>query len=155
MVYLAFSNSETVRLATLEGFSFYKVRVSGPVTNANVRATCEAAGLGFPCHYRHETACGISLYWSPACTGIVFSKDDDFTCTTVQFLSYALCGTAASYRCPPLDHTFVYIPLSVHNDSAWGTDVGAAAWPVNGADYSDMFALCVGNYLHSITLYKL
>ncbi|CAH1245795.1 NOTCH2 [Branchiostoma lanceolatum] len=47
---LAESVGEQVFLATHDNWHFYKIRATGPMTNANVRATCEAAGMGYPCH---------------------------------------------------------------------------------------------------------
>ncbi|XP_078575131.1 uncharacterized protein LOC144861237 [Branchiostoma floridae x Branchiostoma japonicum] len=109
-------DGQRVYLTTQGGWSFYKVRTSGPMTNANVKATCEAAGMRYPCH----------------------------SSAALPFLSCReTCGAFEDFSsCQPLDDTSVYIPGWRSDNSAYGVDYETHTGDVHGANYHNMYALC-------------
>ncbi|CAH1257312.1 NOTCH1 [Branchiostoma lanceolatum] len=133
----AFSQGEQEYLTTLEGWDLFKVRASGLMTNANVKATCEAEGLWHPCYYTgHGTCTGV---WTSEC--VTLDGSDGGSCRTLSVLSNSLCGTADAHECKALDDTFVYQPGS---QSAYGVDFDTGHWGMEGANHTDKYALCAG-----------
>ncbi|XP_035671883.1 fibropellin-1-like [Branchiostoma floridae] len=134
------SQGQPVYLTTHDGWSFYKIPVSGQMTNANVKATCEAAGMSYPCHYSGGGRC--THHWTSGC---IRFRDDGVICDTQDLLSPNLCGSlvTVAWLCQPLDDTFVYYPGGWQgHDSAWGVDVDTHNWALPGANYNNMYALC-------------
>ncbi|XP_078582422.1 uncharacterized protein LOC144865499 isoform X1 [Branchiostoma floridae x Branchiostoma japonicum] len=129
--------SQTVYLTTHDGWSFYKIPVSGPMTNANVKATCEAAGMRYPCVWSGTAQC--NTFWRSDC---IAYDDAGTSCRTQEVLSANLCGTTDSRDCQPLDDTFVYSPGWRSDNSAWGVDYQTHTHELRGADYNNMYALC-------------
>ncbi|XP_035671980.1 fibropellin-1-like, partial [Branchiostoma floridae] len=130
-------------LTTVDTWSFFKVQASGQMTNANVKATCEAAGMRYPCY--HSGTDGCTSAWTPGC--ITFD-DAGFSYRTHSVLSAKLCGSTDGYgsRCEPLDDTFVYMPIYVPAlDSSWGVDYQTHTYGLYGANYHNKYALCAGN----------
>eukprot|EP00058_Branchiostoma_floridae_P005557 XP_002591045.1 hypothetical protein BRAFLDRAFT_69402 [Branchiostoma floridae] len=110
------------------------------MTNANVKATCEAAGMSYPCHYSGGGRC--THHWTSGC---IRFRDDGVICDTQDLLSPNLCGSlvTVAWLCQPLDDTFVYYPGGWQgHDSAWGVDVDTHNWALPGANYNNMYALC-------------
>eukprot|EP00058_Branchiostoma_floridae_P005482 XP_002590970.1 hypothetical protein BRAFLDRAFT_69479 [Branchiostoma floridae] len=127
-------------LTTVDTWSFFKVQASGQMTNANVKATCEAAGMRYPCY--HSGTDGCTSAWTPGC--ITFD-DAGFSYRTHSVLSAKLCGSTDGYgsRCEPLDDTFVYMPIYVPAlDSSWGVDYQTHTYGLYGANYHNKYALC-------------
>ncbi|XP_035671881.1 fibropellin-3-like [Branchiostoma floridae] len=107
------------------------------MTNANVKVTCEAAGMSYPCHYSGGDGCAPHS-WTSDC--IVYD-DAGAGCVTHWVLSANLCGDTDAKQCQPLDETFVYIPNWRSDDSACGV-VQDTLWCAYGADYRNMYAVC-------------
>ncbi|XP_035671876.1 neurogenic locus notch homolog protein 1-like [Branchiostoma floridae] len=110
------------------------------MTNFKVKATCEAAGMRYPCHYSGRNGCP-GAHWTSDC----ITYDDggiDIYCRTPSVLSANLCGHTDPKRCQPLDDTFSYHPNWLSDGSAWGVDYDTHTWELHGADYSNMYALC-------------
>ncbi|XP_078574326.1 uncharacterized protein LOC144860792 [Branchiostoma floridae x Branchiostoma japonicum] len=128
-------------LTTVDTWSFFKVQASGQMTSANVKATCEAAGMRYPCFWSGGHGCTDSLYWASGC---ITYDDVRVSCGTHWVLSAKLCGNTNYMYCQPLDDTFVYCPSCWSNDhiSAWGVDYDTHTSTLHGADYSNMYALC-------------
>ncbi|KAI8512856.1 calcium ion binding [Branchiostoma belcheri] len=127
-------------LATVDNWNFYKVQASGPMYNYNIRSTCEAAGMRFPCHYSGSAGCTTSTYWTSDC---ITYDDAGVNCNTFPVLSVNLCGDIDPKYCQPLDETFVYSPGRWSDDSACGVDYETHAYCLHGANYNNMYALCV------------
>ncbi|XP_078581452.1 laminin subunit gamma-3-like [Branchiostoma floridae x Branchiostoma japonicum] len=127
---------QRVYLTTIGSWSFYKVRASGPMTSANVKFTCEAAGMRYPCFASGRCTGG----WTPDC----IKYDDSFiSCETHWVLSFHLCGHDNPYRCEPLDDTFVYMDDWWSDGSACGMKYNTDKWwCVTGADVNNLYALC-------------
>ncbi|XP_078667238.1 uncharacterized protein LOC144909056 [Branchiostoma floridae x Branchiostoma belcheri] len=125
-------------LTTVDGWSFFKVRAVGAMTNMEVKVTCEAAGMRYPCHGPGGPGC--TRYWTSDC--ITYDVDAGVSCYTHRVLSENLCGNTIPWHCQPLDDTFVYIPGWRSDDSACGVDYDTHTWCAPGADYNDMYALC-------------
>ncbi|XP_078697540.1 uncharacterized protein LOC144925427 [Branchiostoma floridae x Branchiostoma belcheri] len=126
---------QQVYLTTLDIWSFYKVRAIGPMTNTNVKFTCEQAGLKYPCH---TSGTGCNMFWHSGC---IAWDDTDVNCYTLLALSDKLCGTSKTLDCPPLEETFVYIGGWQRDDSAYG-GYGSDTPYLPGANYNDKYALC-------------
>ncbi|XP_066275060.1 fibropellin-1-like [Branchiostoma lanceolatum] len=109
------------------------------MTNANVKAACEAAGMGYPCYWSGSDGCTYSDYWTSGC---ITYDDAGVSCRTNDVLSASLCGTTDYRQCQPLDDTFVYIPAWLSDDSAAGVDYETHHWALQGANYNNMYALC-------------
>eukprot|EP00058_Branchiostoma_floridae_P005497 XP_002590985.1 hypothetical protein BRAFLDRAFT_69464 [Branchiostoma floridae] len=124
-------------LTTVATWNFFKVQVSGQMTNANVKATCEAAGMRYPCY--HSGSDGCTYHWTSGC---IAYDDAGVSCNTHWVLSARLCGTTDPRSCQPLDDTFVYCPVCRTDDSAWGVDYETHTHSLHGADYNNMYALC-------------
>ncbi|XP_066276551.1 delta-like protein 4 [Branchiostoma lanceolatum] len=120
--------------------AFYRIRATGAMTNTNVKATCEAAGMSFPCYYSND-ACQSGVHWTSVC---VSYNAVDGECRTPFVLANALCGASPDHgaSCRPLDDIFVYYPYRAYGDSAWGTDYDTTTYGLNGENFNDKFALC-------------
>eukprot|EP00058_Branchiostoma_floridae_P005487 XP_002590975.1 hypothetical protein BRAFLDRAFT_69474 [Branchiostoma floridae] len=125
-------------LAMVGNWSFFNVQASGQMTNANVKATCEAAGMRYPCYHTGRDGC-TNRYWSSNC--IVFD-DTLVSCETFLVLSENLCGHTDPPHCQPLDDTFVYIPAWLTDGSATGVDYETHTDHLHGAYYSNKYAMC-------------
>eukprot|EP00058_Branchiostoma_floridae_P005496 XP_002590984.1 hypothetical protein BRAFLDRAFT_69465 [Branchiostoma floridae] len=123
-------------LTTLDTWGFFKVQVSGQMTNANVKATCEAAGMRYPCHSSGD---GCTDWWTYDC---ITYDDAGVSCETHRVLSANLCGTTDSRSCQTLDDTFVNIPGWRSDDSAYGVDYETHTWALYGGNYYNKYALC-------------
>ncbi|XP_019639756.1 PREDICTED: fibropellin-3-like [Branchiostoma belcheri] len=126
----------SVYLSSWSGWGFYKVKVTGPMTNVNVKSTCEAAGMQYPCFGRdgdfHD-----GIYWEPGC--ITYSADG-ISNHIQTILSAHLCVEYNPLICPALHDLFVVRP-DLATDSAQGHDV-VSNTGVQGSGVSDKYALC-------------
>ncbi|CAH1256476.1 Hypp1664 [Branchiostoma lanceolatum] len=135
------AQGEKVYLTTVDRWKFYKVRASGAMTNANVKSTCEAARMRYPCYWSGTGSC-TSTYWGSGC---IRFDDGGVHCRTLSVLSHVLCGSAAGFgSCQPLDATFVYLPNWHSDGSAPGMDADTGTSGLFGAHYYNKWALCVG-----------
>ncbi|KAI8495878.1 hypothetical protein Bbelb_262940 [Branchiostoma belcheri] len=132
-------------LTTLGGWNFYKIPTSGPMTNANVRAACESAGMWNPCS---DTGYGTCRHGRSDC--IAFDGGSA-SCRTLNVISDLLCGNIEPETCKPLDDTFVYSPGWQSDDSALGVDYDTGHWGTEGANYNDKYALCAGHHEYLTT----
>ncbi|XP_035671967.1 fibropellin-1-like [Branchiostoma floridae] len=137
-------------LTTVDTWSFFKVQVSGQMTNANVKATCEAAGMRYPCFFSGSINDGCTQYWTSGCIeyevqsfpSCCLPRARD-TCYTMTVLTVNLCGDTHTGDCQPLDDTFVYMPnWNSGDDSAYGVDYDTHHSSLHGVDYNNMYALC-------------
>ncbi|XP_019639755.1 PREDICTED: fibropellin-1-like [Branchiostoma belcheri] len=124
-------------LTTVDGWSFFKVRTAGSMSNMKVKATCEAIGMRYPCHMSGREGC--TRYWTSGC---ITYDDAGVSCYTHLVLSANLCGTTDYRYCQPLDDTFVNLPGYWSDDSAWGVDYETHTLELQGANYNNMYALC-------------
>ncbi|XP_078661784.1 uncharacterized protein LOC144905847 [Branchiostoma floridae x Branchiostoma belcheri] len=141
IVWLDSSHGQPEYLTTVDGWSFFKVRTAGSLTNYKIKATCEAVGLSYPC-YRSGTE-GCTTNWGSGC--ITYDEGGASVasnCRTHWVLSEILCGTTNPQYCAPLDDTFVYTPDWLSDDSAWGVDYQTHTCCLEGANYNKMYALC-------------
>ncbi|XP_035674733.1 uncharacterized protein LOC118414651 [Branchiostoma floridae] len=140
-------------LTTVNDRLFFKIRVSGPMTNANVKATCEAEGMRYPCYLSGTAGCinvtNGTTYWTEDC---ITYGDTGVSCYTHEVLSANLCGDTNYNYCQSLDDTFVYIPGGQSDDSAWGLDYDNHTWGLRGANYNNMYALCAAEKVYLTTL---
>ncbi|XP_066275716.1 fibropellin-1-like isoform X1 [Branchiostoma lanceolatum] len=125
-------------LTTVGNLNFFKVQVSGQMTNANVKATCEAAGMRYPCHNLGTGQC--TQWWTSDC--ITLDALDGTHCNTLWALSANLCGTEDPRYCQPLDDTFLNIPHWQSDDSAYGVDYETHSYNLEGTDYSNKYTVC-------------
>ncbi|XP_019619024.1 PREDICTED: cubilin-like [Branchiostoma belcheri] len=144
-VELNYTSHSQVYLTTIGEWNFYKIPTSGPMTNANVRAACESAGLWNPCS---DTGYGTCRHGRSDC--VVFDGGSA-SCRTLNVISDRLCGNIEPQTCKPLDDTFVYSPGWQSDDSAFGVDYDTGHWGMTGADYTDKYALCVGHHEYLTT----
>ncbi|CAH1256484.1 NOTCH1 [Branchiostoma lanceolatum] len=131
------AQDQPVYLTTVDGWQFYKFRTAGQMTDTNVKAACESAGMRYPCHYSGSDGC--SSNWVSGC---ITYDDAGVSCATHWVLSANLCGTTDPRHCQPLDDTFVYMHGLYSDDSAWGVDYETHAYNLHGEDYNNMYALC-------------
>ncbi|XP_078667626.1 uncharacterized protein LOC144909481 [Branchiostoma floridae x Branchiostoma belcheri] len=135
--FLIACQGELVYLTTWDGWSFYKVKAVGPMTNTNVKSTCEGAGMRYPCFYTGHGRC--TQWYTSDC--IAFNHDD-LDCRTPLVLSAKLCFTMFPHNCQRLDDAFFYMPGWHGDDTSWGVDYDSTSWALLGAHYSDKYALC-------------
>ncbi|XP_078667641.1 uncharacterized protein LOC144909489 [Branchiostoma floridae x Branchiostoma belcheri] len=77
------SQGESIYLTSLGGLVFRKVRVSGEMTNSNVRATCEKLGMGYPCLHRGGDGCSNSYFHTPQCVEFNTTSADCYTFSVI------------------------------------------------------------------------
>ncbi|XP_078582453.1 uncharacterized protein LOC144865510 [Branchiostoma floridae x Branchiostoma japonicum] len=134
------SQGQRVYLTTVDGYSFYKIRAVGSMTNSKVKATCETAGMSYPCYNLGGDGCHHSSHWTSDC---ITYNGASVSCGTPQVLSANLCGNNDPRYCQPLDDTFVYCTSCWGGEgSAWGVDYETHTYQLHGADYNNMYALC-------------
>ncbi|XP_019639762.1 PREDICTED: fibropellin-1-like [Branchiostoma belcheri] len=109
------------------------------MTNQNVKVTCEALGMRYPCYSSGSPGCTNG--WTSGCITYTATMAS-FSCGTHFDLSVNLCGDTNSVYCRPLDDIFVYISDWLSDDSAWGLDYQTHTWNLHGANYNDKYALC-------------
>ncbi|XP_035689592.1 von Willebrand factor D and EGF domain-containing protein-like [Branchiostoma floridae] len=116
-------------LTAYKDWHYYKVPVTGGMTSANVKATCEAAGYVTPCP--GDSACGLS---SSSCfqTGLV-------NCWyPMEEVSQQLCG-ADPRSCPQLYDVYQFMN-NWRNGASCGAESGH--WCVDGNGQQDEYAFC-------------
>ncbi|XP_078603913.1 uncharacterized protein LOC144877740 [Branchiostoma floridae x Branchiostoma japonicum] len=126
-------------LTSIGEWNFYKVPAIGPMTNANVKATCQAVAMYNPCSYTGYETCRHGR------TDCITFDGGSASCRTLNVISDLLCGNIEPHTCKPLDDTFVYYPGWQSDDSAFGVDYDTGHWGMTGANYTDKYALCAGH----------
>ncbi|CAH1256424.1 NOTCH2 [Branchiostoma lanceolatum] len=117
-------------LVTYSGYDYFKVQASGPMTSANVKATCEAAGYVTPC-----PGDGTCKWSSDDC--VVTGLTD---CLNPMFeVSQVLCGDVP-YRCPAFDGVYVFMVYDWTSGSACGVESGSQC--TTGNNYNNRYAFC-------------
>ncbi|XP_035671878.1 fibropellin-3-like [Branchiostoma floridae] len=106
--------------------------------NYKVKATCEAAGMRYPCYFSGGDGC--TSYWTSGC--IRYDHGGGSCYSTNQVLSANMCGSTNPPQCQSLDDTFVYMPGIWSDDSAWGVDYETQSHGLPGANYNNKYALC-------------
>ncbi|XP_078669815.1 uncharacterized protein LOC144910497 [Branchiostoma floridae x Branchiostoma belcheri] len=127
--------SHQEHLTTWDGWAFFKIRALGTMLNANIQATCERAGMSYPCWYTGHDPCVQHYYYSDNC--IKFDHAGG-SCETTTALAGQLCRTATDYYCMALNYTFVYSPNHAYSQ---GIRYGSYS-NLRGDSYKDMYALC-------------
>jgi hypothetical protein len=121
-----------VALGTLSGQTYYKVAVTGAMTDTNVFNACKAAGLHTPCQ-----ATGVCQYNDQVCV-----VTQEKSCgNPMQTLSQALCAGANPSACPALAGCYQYMGHTWQNDSACGAENNS--WCAIGNAQMNRFAVCV------------
>ncbi|KAI8484626.1 hypothetical protein Bbelb_375670 [Branchiostoma belcheri] len=136
----ASAQAEQVYLVTHDTWAFYKVRVEGSMIESNVKETCTAAGMRYPCYMSGTAGCAGSSYWTSDC--ITYVGTGSSPCLTLWTLSSKLCGHDDPRQCQPLDDTFVYIPGWSDDSGAYGVDYDTHSTNLHGAYYNNKYALC-------------
>ncbi|XP_078597457.1 uncharacterized protein LOC144873720 [Branchiostoma floridae x Branchiostoma japonicum] len=126
-------------------YAFFKVPVSGSMTNANVKAACQAVHTQYVCfgtNSYHGYMCDMDNYPSDNhCPW--YANIPTHSCESYAALANALCGSTDYWDCQPLDDTFVYYPGGWQgDDSAYGMDYETHTAGLHGAYYNNMYALC-------------
>ncbi|WP_437925629.1 PKD domain-containing protein [Sorangium sp. So ce291] len=119
-------------LTSWGGTDWYKVQVNGLMTDANILAACQAAGLAVPC--QTNSSC---FYNDSICSPVT----GETSCgNPMSGLSESLCGDTFPSNCPALFNTFQYM------GGMWSGGCGALSgeWCVPGDSYANGLALCTG-----------
>jgi cysteine-rich repeat protein len=119
-----------VPFTTLAGVGFYKVPVTGAMTDDNIRAACEAKGLSVPC--QSNSGCFYNdAYCKPA--------TPESSCgNPMSDLAFALCGSSPA-TCSSLSGVYQYMG----NKWNGGCGAGGGQWCISGASTSNKTALCI------------
>jgi cysteine-rich repeat protein len=119
-----------VPFTTLAGVAFYKVPVTGAMTDDNIRAACESKGLSVPC----QTGGGCyfnDAYCKPA--------TPESSCgNPMSDLAFSLCGSSPA-TCSQLSGVYQYMG----NKWTGGCGAGGGQWCIAGASTSNKTALCI------------
>ncbi|XP_035665050.1 C-type mannose receptor 2-like [Branchiostoma floridae] len=120
---------DTSYLTAYNGWHYYKVPVTGEMTSANVKATCEAAGYVTPCP--GDSACSFS---SSSCfqTGLVICS------APMGEVSQQLCGTNPG-GCSQLHGVYQFMN-NYNSGATCGAESGS--WCVIGNGQQDKYAFC-------------
>merc|ERR1712100_209293 len=120
-------------MGTYSGFDYYKVPVSGPMSDTNVRLACHSYGL------------------VPMCSGPDGCTFNDHLCTVtplstscynpMQGLSQHICNGQNPNGCEQTTHLYNYMGENWQSGSSCGTD--GSSWCTIGNHQTDRDALCV------------
>ncbi|CAH1258923.1 Hypp2109 [Branchiostoma lanceolatum] len=131
------STGENAYLTSLHGWAYYKVRASGTMTSSNIKSTCEAAGLIMPC--TQAPTC-------PPTSSICVNTGLGGCGAPMRDISDALCDytyTHDARDCPEMEGIFThYSHYSFQGESVGVQPITNPGSYLDGADYSDQFALC-------------
>lgn len=119
-----------VAFTTLGGVAFYKVPVSGAMTDDNIRAACEAKGLSVPC--QTNSGCFFNDAYCKSAT-------PESSCgNPMSDLAFSLCGSSPA-TCSSLAGVYQYMG----NKWSGGCGAGGGSWCISGASTSNKMALCI------------
>ena len=120
----------------VNGWTFYKIKVKGTMTNFNVHKACEGNNLSTPCY-----AGTYDTFNSDECE-VVFPKTVTEDADTMQYLTIMLCNHRKPHECDALKDIFVYKNNWV-GDSACGAIAGKeGGYCAYGERYNNLWALC-------------
>ncbi|MBL8603385.1 MAG: hypothetical protein JNK72_15780 [Myxococcales bacterium] len=117
-------------IANVGGVYWYKVRVSGTMTDNNIRAHCLAAGLTVPC--QSTAGCGYN-------DGLCAQYNFENSCGNPMLrLAQAICSGSSPPGCPALNGVYTYM------GNAWAGGCGtlSGSWCSAGNGVANQFALC-------------
>ncbi|XP_066278630.1 fibropellin-1-like isoform X1 [Branchiostoma lanceolatum] len=126
----ALTSTRGQSLMTSGTWEYLKVQASGTMTSANVKATCEGAGLATPCPGDGGCAYSSSDCVQTGLTGCLHPMED---------ISQALCNGMNPRYCPALEGVYTFM-AGWTEGAACGAETGS--WCAVGTGYSDRFALC-------------
>jgi hypothetical protein len=118
-------------LGKLGSQTFYKIPVTGPMSDTNVYNACVAAGLTVGCS---STSC-------PAYTDNVCTPTLESSCGNPMKSLATVLGCASPSNCALLNGVYQYMGHKWQGDSACGVE--NATWCSTGASYSNRWALCL------------
>jgi hypothetical protein len=113
------------------GWEFYAVQVNGAMSDVNVHAACQNAGLVTPC--TGESGCGFNDESRCTLTSEVGCGNPMITS------SQSLCGTNPS-SCQPFNGLYAHMGGGWSGGGSCGAEAGN--WCTNGNDYNNRFAFC-------------
>jgi len=120
----------------VNGWTFYKIKVKGTMTNFNVHKACEENDLSAPCY-----AGTYDTFNSDECE-VVFPRTVTEDADTMQYLTIMLCNHRKPHECDALKDIFVYKNNWV-GDSACGAIAGKeGGYCAYGERYNNLWALC-------------
>jgi len=121
--------------AKVNGWTFYKIKTKGTMTNFNVHKTCESNNLITPCYTgTYDT------FNSEACQ-VVFPKTVTEDADTMQYLSIMICGHREPGNCEILQDLFVYKENWVGDSACGSLEEKYCSY---GEQFNNLWALCVG-----------
>ena len=118
-------------LGTLGSQTFYKIPVTGAMSDTNVYNACLAAGLTVGCS---STNCLI--YTDNLCT-----PTQENSCGNPMLSLAGVIGCASPSKCVALDGVYQYMGQKWQNGSACGAE--GAQWCSTGNSFTNRWALCV------------
>ncbi len=118
-------------VGTLGNQSFYKVLVSGTMTDTNVYAACTGAGFSVGCQ---ATNC-------PQYTDNVCVPTQESSCGNPMYGLAQALGCSSPSSCAQLNGVYQYMGHKWQSDAACGVESGS--WCSTGTSYSNRYALCV------------
>ena len=113
-----------VEITSINNFTYYKTKSTGPISSLNVLKTCSQSRLLTPCY---------SQNWSDS-NCVTTTGASDFS-----YFSKAICDNNDYRNCDPLNGLFAYMRQGFKNGSAYGI---VSSSTVNGEDHSDKWSLC-------------
>ena len=122
--------------ANVNGWTFYKIKTKGTMTNFNVEKTCSQNNLITPCYTGT-----FETFNTDECQ-VVFPKSVTEDADTMQYLSIQICGHRKPEECQYLVDTFVYKANWV-GESACGSMEGE--YCAYGELQENLWSLCVAD----------
>ncbi len=120
-----------VFVAKLGAQSFYKVQVSGTMSDTNVLDACKGAGM----------TVGCSAQSCPQYTDNLCVQTQESSCGNPMLDLAKAIGCSTPATCPQLAGVYQYMGQKWQSGSACGADGGQ--WCAVGDQHSDRWALCV------------
>ena len=122
--------------AEVNGWTFYKIKTRGHMTNFNVKKTCAKNNLITPCYTGTYDA-----FNGDDCQ-VVFNKNVTEDADTFQYLSIEICGDREFGNCVELQDTFINKENWV-GESACGALAESPSECAYGELYENHYSLCV------------
>ena len=124
--------------AEVNGWTFYKIKTRGHMTNFNVKKTCAKNNLITPCYTGTYDA-----FNGDDCQ-VVFNKNVTEDADTFQYLSIEICGDREFGNCVELQDTFINKENWV-GESACGALAESPSECAYGELYENHYSLCVSS----------
>ena len=119
--------------AHVEGYTFYRIKTYGKMTNANVRKVCAENGLITPCFTGTYDA-----FNDDKCK-VVFPTNVTVDADTMQFIAMKTCGHRNPDKCILLQDIFVYMVNWVED---WACGTLNDQYCGYGEQYVNKWSLC-------------